>query len=146
MRTRGLLIALGTYVCALATIALWTSPVDQGVDVPNLPPVGWVKNALGLTDAQVYTLAEVSANVVLFIPLGVFAVLIFPQWRWWHAGLAACAVSCVIELAQAIARPQRFATLTDVVANTAGGTLGALLCLAVVAHMKIRGHHGSHRP
>jgi VanZ family protein len=144
VRTRGLLLALAAYVLALAAIALWTSPVDQGVNVPNLPVIRWVKSALGLTNQQVYTLTEVSANVVLFIPLGVFTVLLLRQRSWWRAGLVACGVSAAIETVQAVARPARFATVTDVVANTAGGILGALLCFAVCRRLEVRRDHRGH--
>lgn len=130
MRARWLLVPMAAYAVALGLIALWSSPVDRGVDVVNLPPVSWLIRTFGLTVEQGYDVTEFAANIALFIPLGVFTMLLVPTWRWWQVTLLAAALSGTIELLQEVLRPDRFATLSDVVANTAGGTIGALLCLA----------------
>ncbi len=136
MRSRRLLLLLaGAYALSLALIGLWATPVDSGVAVTDLAPVAWAADLLGLSDAQVYTLTETSANVLLFVPLGALVMLFFRHWRWWHATLVAAALSVLIELAQEVWRPERFADATDVVANTAGGAIGALI---VVASRRVR--------
>lgn len=120
---------------SLAFIGLWATPVDRGVPVTDLPPVAWAADLLGLSDARAYTLTETAANVVLFVPLGALVMSFFRHWRWWHAALVATAFSVLIELAQEVWRPERFADVSDVVANTAGGAIGALL---VVAWRRVR--------
>jgi glycopeptide antibiotics resistance protein len=51
---------------------------------------------------------------------------------WWVAGIAA-AVSLAVEATQAIMGTGRLADITDVLANTAGATLGAALWGAISA-------------
>jgi glycopeptide antibiotics resistance protein len=53
-----------------------------------------------------------------------------PTWGWAHAAAAAFSTSLLIEISQAIIRPERFATWTDLAANTAGGVIGGLLVIA----------------
>lgn len=128
---------MAAYAVALTLIALWSSPVDRGVNVVDLPPVAWLIRTFGLTVQQGYDLTEFAANVVLFIPLGIFAMLLMPRWRWWHVSLFAAALSGAIELLQEFLRPDRFATMSDVVANTAGGTIGAFVCIAAQSAAKL---------
>lgn len=130
---------MGAYALTLALIALWSSPVDRGVDVVAVEPVAWLIQTFELNPGQGYELAERSANVALFAPFGVFAMLLRPSWSWWQATLAAAATSAVIELLQHALRPERLGAVGDVVANTLGAALGALLCVAArsgVEHLR----------
>lgn len=127
MRERWLLLPTAAYVAALALIGLWATPVDQNVAVAQLPLVEWMAGLLDLTVPQSYKAVEVAANVALFIPLGALVLLWWPRWSWVHAAVIAFASSLAIETLQAIVRPERFATLSDLVANTAGGAIGGLL-------------------
>lgn len=129
MRMRWLLVPTTAYALALALIALWSSPVDRGIDVVNLRPVDWLIRTFGLTIEQGYNVTEFAANVVLFIPLGIFATLLWSRWHWWYVTVLAAVTSTTIELLQELLRPDRFATFSDIVANTVGGTIGALICL-----------------
>jgi glycopeptide antibiotics resistance protein len=63
-------------------------------------------------------------NVVLFVPLGAFAVLL-TRWAWWWVTLGAAMVSGVIELSQWVWL-SRVADWNDVGANTLGAFLGAV--------------------
>lgn len=127
MRSRWVLLLTGVYGLALALVALWPTPVDRNVAVLKLPGVQRLSQLLGLDVHQAYELVERLSNVALFVPLGALVLLWRPRWSWWAATLIAFCVSGAIELAQAIARPERFATLDDVVVNTIGGAVGALL-------------------
>jgi len=133
MRSRWLLLPTGAYGLALVLIALWSNPVDQNVDVLRLRPVRWVAEAFDLTPMQTYETVESAANIALFVPLGALVLLWRPRWSWLIATLIAFAISGSIELAQEIARPERFATLDDVIVNTIGGAVGALLVVAARA-------------
>lgn len=130
MRARWLVVLMCAYALALVLIALWSSPVDRGVDVTNLGPVSWLIRTLGITPQEGYRLTEFTANIALFAPFGVFAMLLRPSWHWWQATLAAAATSATIELLQDALRPERVGAVSDVVANTVGGAIGALLCVA----------------
>lgn len=130
MRARWVLLAAGAYGLVLALIALWPTPVDRQVAVVDLPPVAWLSRQLGLEPWEGYHLVEASANIGLFVPLGALVLLWRTSWGWWRATLFAFAVSVSIEVLQNVLRPERFATLGDVVANTIGGAIGALLVVA----------------
>jgi len=69
--------------------------------------------------------SDVLANVLLFAPLGVGLALLGVRWR--RALLAGLALSLGIELTQYLAIPGRFASVSDVLTNTTGAALGALL-------------------
>src|SRR4051794_9178020 len=69
--------------------------------------------------------ADLVLNVVLFAPLG--AGLVASGLSTRRAALIALGASIVIELLQATVIPGRFASFTDIVANTTGGFAGALL-------------------
>lgn len=127
MRERWLLVLTVAYGAALALIGLWTTPVDQNVAVAELAPVRWVASLLDLTEPQSYRLVEAASNVALFVPLGALVLLWCRDWGWVRATAVAFAASLAIETMQAIVRPERFATLNDIVANTAGGAIGGLL-------------------
>ena len=130
MRSRWLLLSAGAYALALALIGLWKTPVDRNVAVVDLPPVAWTIRQLGLTPWEGYDLVEFTANIALFVPLGVLMLLWWRQRGWLHAAGVAFATSLTIEILQQVLRPERFASVSDVVANTAGGAIGGLLVVA----------------
>lgn len=119
------------YLVALAAIAFWPTPVDQGVDVLNSWPVRLLESAFGIPRPTGYDVVQTSANVVLFVPLGWLAVAL-TRLRWWQVAAAGFVLSSGIELGQAWVRPERFATVSDVVANTSGAAVGALLASALL--------------
>ena len=131
MRSRWLLLAAGAYALALALIGLWKTPVDRNVAVVDLPPVAWTIRQLGLTPWEGYDLVEFTANIALFVPLGVLMLLWWRQRGWLHATGVAFATSLTIEILQQLLRPERFASVSDVVANTAGGAIGGLAAIAL---------------
>jgi glycopeptide antibiotics resistance protein len=130
MRQRWLLLLTGAYVLALALVALWKTPVDQNVAVTQLRPVVWMADLFNLTVPQSYTAVESGANVVLFMPLGALVLLWRRDWSWLQATVVAFATTALIETLQQVLRPERFASAADVVANTLGGAIGALLVVA----------------
>lgn len=129
MRERWLLVPAAAYLATLALIGLWATPVDQNVAVTELAPVEWLAGLLDLTAPESYRFVEVAANIALFVPLGALALLWWRQWGWMHAAAIAFAGSLTIETLQVILRPERFATLNDLAANTAGGAIGGLLTI-----------------
>jgi len=72
---------------------------------------------------------EFGANVAMFVPLGVFAVLWFGVRGWWTAPVLGLLASGAIELAQAVFLDARVADVRDLVANTLGAVTGMLLML-----------------
>lgn len=79
---------------------------------------------------------EKLANVLLFIPVGVLAYLIYPRRLWALAVVTGPVLSVGIELTQLFLLPGRTASLWDVAANSIGATIGvavAALCTFIVS-------------
>jgi glycopeptide antibiotics resistance protein len=85
-----------------------------------------------------YALVEFTANIALFLPVGLMGVVLLGSARWWLAVLAGFTASGLIELGQLVFLPARFATPLDVLANTAGAALGAVLALLLLAAVTAR--------
>lgn len=66
---------------------------------------------------------EQLANVVLFVPFGVYLGLLTPSWRWWRVLATAAATSALLEAAQ-FALAVGSSDTTDVVLNTTGAWAG----------------------
>lgn len=79
---------------------------------------------------------EFSANIVLFVPMGFLLTVLF-RHPWYGATLAV-GLSAVAELAQ-IVIPNRQATLRDVISNSIGAALGALLAWLIVLRQRRAG-------
>ena len=75
-----------------------------------------------------YDRAEFGANVALFVPVGLFLLLLVGTRWWWVAAVGAFALTWVIESLQR-SFPGRVPDERDLVANT----LGALVGIAVSA-------------
>jgi glycopeptide antibiotics resistance protein len=72
---------------------------------------------------------EVVANLLLFMPFGVYLVLLAPTWRWWRIGAVLAGSSAVLEVTQFVLSVGS-SDVTDVIVNTAGGLAGAALLVA----------------
>ncbi|WP_236560722.1 VanZ family protein [Arthrobacter sp. 8AJ] len=83
----------------------------------------------GIPDWINYSFVEASANVALFIPVGFVASRAFPLKIWWQIGAFGLLVSGCIELGQQLFLHDRFASPSDVMTNTSGAVIGALLAL-----------------
>lgn len=135
-RGRVLLVPLLTvYLVLLAWAVLWkfgTPSVGAAALLPRpVKVIPFVPDGIaGGSDP-----AEVLANVLLFVPLGVYLGLLAPSWRIWHSAAACGAVSLILETVQHLLSTGSFDT-SDVIANTAGGVVG--VSLAVVARRVLR--------
>ncbi|WP_181439474.1 VanZ family protein [Curtobacterium sp. MCBD17_032] len=129
-RSVAAVLAVG-YGVAVVLIGFWGSPVDARVQ-PLLARVVAAAQRRGAPDWFGYGLFESLANVAFFVPLGLLVVLLAGA-RWWWAGAASgLLVSAAIETGQALFLPARVATIDDVVANTMGAVVGALLGVVVL--------------
>lgn len=122
-----LVTAFVVYLLLLGWIVLfklefpWIGGVDRVIKlVPFAPSEG----------AGASRPAEVLANLVLFVPFGVYLGLLAPAWRWWHAAVVLAAASLALETTQFLLAIGS-SDITDVLVNTAGGLAGfGLLSLA----------------
>ncbi|NLO72426.1 MAG: VanZ family protein [Porphyromonadaceae bacterium] len=79
-----------------------------------------------------YPALEFTANIVLFLPFGLFLRLAWPQLTLLVVSLSSSAVSVLIETVQVLL-PTRYPTVSDVIANTSGGIIGYGLAIGAVA-------------
>lgn len=119
----------------LAVIGFWPSPVDRPVQ-GQLAGTLLLLHALGIPEWINYAFVEASANVVLFIPLGIAATLAFPRRKWWQTAALGLLASACMELGQLLFLSSRFASIVDVITNTAGCVTGALLATAGLGALK----------
>lgn len=121
-----MLVALALYLAALGCIGFWPTPVDRPVS-GFLDNLFSVLHENALTAGITYGVVEGAANVILFIPLGLFLALLLPVRRWWLAAVAGLFTSAAIEAVQYLLLSQRHASLRDVTNNFLGALLGALV-------------------
>ena len=119
-------VLAAVYLVGLVLIALWPTPVDRDAS-GSITRVLAFLHAHGVPEWFNYPVVEFTANIALFVPVGLLGVVLLGARRWWQAVLAGVAVSSLIELSQLLFLPDRFATAQDVLANGLGATLGALL-------------------
>ena len=121
----------------LAFITFWPSPVDQPVQ-GELARILQFMQRQGVPTWFNYNFVEASANVALFAPVGLVAALAFPAKRWWQIGAFGLMISGCIELGQLLFLHNRFASPQDLVTNTSGTLVGALLVAFILRRVKAR--------
>lgn len=111
------------YLGSLATIGFWPAPVDKPIH-GALTAMMTHLHRHGLPDLIGYNFVEASANVLVFIPLGLFAASALPAKTWWQVAAVGALMSVAMELGQLLFLTDRFCSLSDVVTNTVGGVIG----------------------
>lgn len=97
--TRAFLAVLfAVYVVLLAWAVLWKLDVPWvGVDAQRvIKLVPFVRFA----EAGASAPFEVFANILFFVPFGIYLRLLVPSWPWWRAAGAIAAASLSLEIAQ----------------------------------------------
>ena len=117
---------LAGFLAFLAVVGFWPSPVDQPVRGQVAGFIFFV-HALGVPGWIGYGFFEASANVALFVPLGVVAALAFPAKPWWQIVAFGLLVSGCMELGQLLFLSSRFPSPLDLATNALGTLLGFLL-------------------
>ena len=116
-------------VVYLATVAFIVFSPTADVPSASVAEISAFLASLGapawLSGARV----EFVTNVLLFVPLTFLGSLLKPRWTWVTWTLLGFAASSLIELTQLVLLPGRSATVVDVVSNTLGALLGALLAV-----------------
>lgn len=123
--------AAAVYAVFMALTAFWPTPVDQDAHA-SIQHILWVLHKYGMPHAINYSVVEFTANIALFVPVGLLVVAYFGIERWWLGFAAGFAASATIEFGQLIFLAERFPSIADVVANTTGAILGTVLALLVL--------------
>lgn len=123
------------YLALLAWIVLWKLAVPSIGAAAFLPhPIKLIPFLpSGAADASAPL--EVLANVLLFVPFGVYLGLLAPAWKWWKATAVFVGASLVLEITQHLLSIGTF-DITDIIVNTAGGMAG--LGLVVLARRRFQ--------
>jgi glycopeptide antibiotics resistance protein len=114
------------YVAFVLLVTLWPTTVDKGLD-PYLEKVLERLHSHGVPGFVNYNFVEFAANILFFVPLGFLGGLALSRRFWWLAAVLGFLLSCSVELAQATFLPGRVASARDVLANTTGAVIGAVL-------------------
>ena len=80
---------------------------------------------------------EFLANIGLFVPVGVFVLLLVGSGLWWLAVGGSVALTSAIEVAQR-SIPGRVSDPRDVVANSLGAVIGVALALVLTLPATLR--------
>lgn len=125
------------YGALVLTATMWPTPLDRGYE-SSIQRFLEVLHRNGVPEWFGYRKLEFTANVCMFVPLGFFLLLALRRGMLWLTVLMVPLLSIVIELTQAVALAERFASPLDVVANTLGGYLGALVALLIRSGINAR--------
>jgi glycopeptide antibiotics resistance protein len=117
-------ILFAVYLVVMGFV-VWSPQPTGGVGILQVV-ARRVASLLGTPPGPTFDVLEVAANVAMFVPFGVLALTAYRWMRVWSATLAGLVTSGIIEGVQ-LFLPTRYATVSDLVANTAGAFLGALL-------------------
>lgn len=121
-------IGLAFTTVAILLITMWPNPVDQGAGSFVLAILDAL-HRLGIPEAFGYDQLEFTANIVMFMPFGMFLGLV---WRRLILGSVLVTLFTVaIELTQYFFIVGRYGTVLDVVANSLGGWIGLALAAAL---------------
>lgn len=126
----------GAYLVFLAWLTLTPTPIgqdDQDLIVRGLEAL----QRRGYLTGMDYLQLEHLANIALFVPVGVFLLLLFGAGGWWLALLACFAMTAGIEYAQHYI-PGRVPDSRDISANTGGAAIGVLLGLVLTLPATLR--------
>jgi glycopeptide antibiotics resistance protein len=129
---RFILIAM---LVPLAFIAYWPTPVDEPVQ-GQLSGILQFFHRSGIPAWFNYQFVEAAANITLFIPLGFVSALAFPEKRWWQVAVFGLLISGCMELGQLLFIYNRFASPLDLMTNTSGAVIGALLSVSVLKKLE----------
>ena len=123
---------LAFYASVVLTITMWPTQPDQAYSSLVERFIGFLHRN-GVPEGFGFGELEFSANVAMFVPLGFLLALTLPQKVSWLSILLLPAFSGVIEYTQGRFLTERFATVSDVVANSFGGFIGVVLALGLRA-------------
>ena len=130
------------YLVGVAWITLGPQPqvASKGSIVMQVLRILWEHPA---TDWITYSGVEFTANIAMFVPIGLFFLLLFGRSRWWVAMGIPFLMTLSIETAQ-IWIPGRVSDIRDVISNTIGAVVGVLLGLVITAPRARRDREAAH--
>jgi glycopeptide antibiotics resistance protein len=126
---------LSTLTVVYLGIVAWVTLGPQPFDEHN---GGWIYRMLDVFQAHnvtswiTYDRLEFLSNVGMFVPIGLFFLLLLGRRFWWLAILIGCALTVGIETAQLFI-PGRVSDVRDVISNSTGAFVGVIAGLILTA-------------
>ncbi|WP_299054857.1 VanZ family protein [uncultured Nocardioides sp.] len=124
-----LALVIGAYLLFVAWLTLTPQPISPD-QVELVERVLAAIQRRGYVESLTLPDVEFLANIGLFVPIGVFLLVLFGASGWWVALLACVALTVGIESAQ-FGIPGRFPDDRDLVANSLGGAIGVGVALVL---------------
>jgi glycopeptide antibiotics resistance protein len=131
------MLLLVACIAAVLLATMWPTPLDHGY-ATSIDKFLSVLHRNGVPQWFGYNKLEFFANVVMFIPLGFLVTMLLPGKVWWLALVLCPALSVGIEFAQGALLSARFATVSDVIANSIGAVIGAIFAVLLRAAVHSR--------
>jgi glycopeptide antibiotics resistance protein len=129
-RVRLVSLVLAAYVGLVAVITLTPTHFDRPFG-PYIDKLLVKLHEHGLPQWFGYGDVQFLANVAMFLPLGFLAALLLPRKAWWVLLFLGTAFSSAIEFAQSLYLPARYSDPLDVVANSLGALVGAVIAITL---------------
>lgn len=131
-RSRLLFVATLAWLGVIALITLTPNPRPPGESSDLVRAIIAFLGSTPLTAWFDYDVAEFTANVLMFVPLGALLAAQLPPGRRLLAALLGLGVSVVVETMQLLWLPSRVADVRDLISNGLGSLLGTLLTTALL--------------
>lgn len=123
-----LYVIFGFYLFLLAAILFRSRVGERSVNLIPFRTIGdYLADLTGAAHLRSFALLNLLANIVIFIPLGVYAVLFNRDKRVWKNLLIVLGATVLAETVQT-AFKLGHGDIDDVILNCLGGLLGILLC------------------
>ncbi|MGV8896653.1 MAG: VanZ family protein [Rhodoglobus sp.] len=125
---------LSTMTLAYLALVGWLTltPSSTGFESGLLWKLAGLLRRYPETEWFTFMRLEFIANIAMFVPLGVFFVLLFGRKFWWVAIIFGMLMTVGIEYAQQFI-PNRVSDLRDLIANILGAIVGVVLALTLTA-------------
>ncbi len=129
-------LVTGGYLVFVGWLTLTPQPIgpDQRALVERLLDA---LHRRGYAESIDFNRLEFLANIGLFVPVGMFLLLLVGTRWWWVAGLASFAMTTFIEGAQR-GIPGRVSDERDVLANTVGALIGIAVATVLTLPAALR--------
>jgi len=123
-----LYVVFGFYLFLLAAILFRSRVGERSVNLVPFRTIGdYLADLSGAAHLRAFARQNLLANIVIFVPLGVYAVLLNRDKRVWKNLLIVLGATVLAEAVQT-AFKLGHGDIDDVILNCLGGLLGILLC------------------
>ncbi len=118
----------GFYLLLLAAILFRSYVGERSLNlIPFQTIGGYLADLAGAAHLRAFALQNLLANIVIFVPLGVYAVLLNRDKRVWKNLLIVLGATVLAEAVQTVFKLGH-GDIDDVILNCLGGLLGILFC------------------